>query len=280
MVSLNGNLTNEISSDFFLKNRAFRLGDGFFETVRAIDGKVFNWPSHYMRIKACAEAMNMDLHPVFSEASVQRSLEQLLKAKQIVAGGRLRITFFREGTGGYSSTSNKLGFIAEASGHHINKFLLNDKGLVVAVCNAYPKPKDRFSSFKYMGNSTSILAAQWAQKMNVDDALIINEQGQIIEATSSNIFVVKNNKLYTPGVKSGCVSGTSRLLVLNAALDMGIPVFEADLTPEFILQSEEVFLTNAISGIRWVGGFSSKRYFHKMSGQILDHINQETAVLS
>ena len=73
-IILNGNITLDLQADFFLKNRAFRLGDGFFETVRVTRGKVFGWEAHYARIKACSQEMGIEIHPIFSENYILDSI--------------------------------------------------------------------------------------------------------------------------------------------------------------------------------------------------------------
>lgn len=277
-VSLNGNLVQDLPEDFVLKNRAFRLGDGFFETVRVCNGAIFGWPSHYNRLKSACAALSIELHPVFSEDLMLKSLNKLLHAKGIFNGGRVRLTCFREGKGAYLSTSNRMGFIAEAEVHDHNTFLLNDRGLAIDVYEGVKKHSDSFSAFKIMGNFVSMKAALWANENKLNDALIRNYNDELIEATSSNLFMVRNQALYTPPIKSGCVAGTFRMTVINAALDLRIAVYESTLDVNRLLSADEIFLTNAVSGIQWVGSFKAKRYYHKMSNTLMEYIVQNQTV--
>lgn len=277
---LNGNLHEEISTDFFRKNRAFRLGDGFFETVRVVNGSAHLWPAHYARIKGCAKVLKLEVPAIFSEKFLEESIDNLLVKNEIEGGGRLRFTFFREGEGTYRPTSNRLGFILEVDRMPQRIFQLNDKGISIDVFSELRKDYDAFSAFKMLGNHIYIQASIWAQNNNLNDAFICNPKGNIIEATASNAFIIKNGKIYTPSVADGCVGGVMRMALINAAIRLGIPVYESELSMNDITFADEVFLTNAIQGVSWVGSFRAKRYYHKLSDILLNEINSKETVIN
>lgn len=273
-VIVNGNLHTDLSDDFFLRNRAFRLGDGFFETVRVRNGKPHLWAAHYARALASAAALNLEVPNVFSEAFMLQSIHKLLSQNEIFGGGRLRFTFYREGEGTYRPTSNRMGYLLEVTPVAQHDFQLNDKGLSLNVFSEHRKSPGSLSAYKILGNHLSIQAAIWAQHENLDDALLLNSSGHIIEATSSNVFVVKNGELHTPAVADGCVAGVMRMAVINTAIRSRIPVFESELGVNDITFADEVFLSNSIRGIAWVGSFRNKRYYHKLSDTILQEIKE------
>jgi len=277
-VVLNGNLYPELSPDFFMKNRAFRLGDGFFETLRVIHGSLHQWNAHYARAIACCEALAIDVPNVYSSDFLRNAIYKLLEKNGIKSGGRVRITFFREGEGTYKPETNRLGFVIEAKTLHQREFLVKDKGLSLDIFMDLKKSISRISPFKLLGNQVYIQAAIWAEANNLNDALIINTDNRVIEATSSNVFIVKNGAIHTPGVDSGCVGGVMRMAVINAAVRAGIPVFESEIDRNDITFADEVFLTNAVSGISWVGSFGNKRYYHKLSDRLIEILNRAEAV--
>ena len=277
-VVLNGNLHPELSPEFFLKNRAFRLGDGFFETLRVIHGSVHLWEAHYARIKACCKELEIEIPTVYSSDYIRNSIYKLLEQNGVNSGGRIRITLFREGEGTYRPESNRLGFVIEAKPIHQREFLVKDQGISIDVYTELKKSFSRLSPFKLMGNHVYIQAAVWAQANNLTDALIINDHNRIIEATSSNVFIVKNGAIHTPAVDSGCVGGVMRMAVINAAIRDGIPIFESEIDINDIIFADEVFLTNAVTGISWVGSFRNKRYYHKLSDRLIAKINRAESI--
>ena len=107
------------------------------------------------------------------------------------------------------------------------------------------------------------------------DALVLNHEQRIIESSRSNLFVVSNGVLYTPSLDDGCVGGIMRSVLIRTALDHGIKVYEAALTPQTLLQADELFLTNAVRGIEWVSSYKTKRYFHAMAEKLAAWIQED-----
>lgn len=121
------------------------------------------------------------------------------------------------------------------------------------------------------------MAALYAQEHDLDDVILQNDKFEIIEGTSSNLFIVSNGVLYTPGLDSGCVGGTMRMQLINLAIKNNIRVYESNIAPSNLLVADEVFFSNAISGIRWVASYKTKRYFNSVSQKLVDLLNQQYA---
>jgi branched-chain amino acid aminotransferase len=86
---------------------------------------------------------------------------------------------------------------------------------------------------------------------------------------------VSNGVLYTPSLSDGCLAGTMRMQVINLALKNGLKVYECPILPSNLLVADEVFLTNAVRGITWVGGYRTKRYFNTTARKIVAFLNEE-----
>jgi len=108
----------------------------------------------------------------------------------------------------------------------------------------------------------------------LDTALIQNDRMGIIESTSSNLFLVSNGVLYTPGLDGGATAGIMRAQIINLALASGMKVYECNLTPQNMLIADEVFLTNAVQGIQWVGSYRTKRYFNATIQSLMRDLNR------
>lgn len=277
-IVFNGSYYEELSHDFYINNRALRLGDGFFETIRVIHGRVHMWDAHFARAVACCKTLHLEIPSVFTSDFILSSIYKLLEKNEIMAGGKVRIHFFRDGSGTYTPQTNRMAFLIEAHAIHPREFLVKDQGLSVEVYPEMKKIPSRLSPFKILGNHIYIQAAVWAVANGYHDALVLNHQNHIIEATASNVFVVKNGSIFTPPVSSGCVGGVMRMAVINASIKLGISTFESDLDLDDIIYADEVFLTNAIQGISWVGGFRNKRYYHKLSDRLVHKLNRVESI--
>jgi branched-chain amino acid aminotransferase len=272
-ICYNGRFTEENSSGFPALNRAFRLGDGFFESIRLIEGRPHLWGAHFSRILACAKALNMEVPGHFTSDFFQEKIAVLTERNQFQSGARLRITFFREGEGTYAPKSLRMGFLMEMSPFANNGFHVKEEGIHLGLYTTLSKHIDPLSKFKLLGGHVYIQASIWAEANGYDDALIINDKGYIIEGTASNLFVVRDGELHTPAVHQGCIGGVMRMSVINEAIRQGIPCFESQLDVEDLLRADEVFLSNAVKGLMWVRSFRDKRYYHKMSDKLIAGIN-------
>jgi branched-chain amino acid aminotransferase len=118
------------------------------------------------------------------------------------------------------------------------------------------------------------MAALSAKANGLDDHFLTDLKGQILETSSCNIFIISNGVLYTPGLEEGCLAGTMRMQVINLALANGIKVYECAIMPQNLLAADEVFLTNAIRGINWVGGYRTKRYQNNIARKLVVLLNE------
>ena len=119
------------------------------------------------------------------------------------------------------------------------------------------------------------MAGLYKQQNKLDDVFLLNQNGFLCEAGSSNVFVLYNHHLYTPALSEGCVEGVMRQVVIQMAADLHIPLTEAQINPEILYEADEVFLTNATRGIQSVMGFGVRRYFNEMSKLLLDELNKQ-----
>jgi branched-subunit amino acid aminotransferase/4-amino-4-deoxychorismate lyase len=257
-----------------VSNRGFHYADGFFESIRLVDGSPIFLEDHFSRILDSLKAYRIDRHLNFSLQYLEKEITDLAKKNDIKNGGRVRITFTRKGPGTYLPLENDMEYLIEAYPLTDNMFRLNEKGLNVDLCLEFKKDLHKLAIFKNLDCKLYIQASLFAREKGIDDALIQNYKGGIIEATSSNLFLVSNGVLYTPGLEDGPIAGTMRMQIINLALKNNIKVYECTLNPQNLLAADELFLTNAVQGIRWVGSYRTKRYFNETSVKLCRMLNE------
>ena len=180
--------------------------------------------------------------------------------------------------GTYSPESNEVEFFIEVFPMDTNSFKLNTRGVEVDIYMDLKKEKTPISNYKTKNGLIYVLAAISAKEKGLDDHLISNFSGGILESTAANLFVVSNGVLYTPGLEEGCLAGTMRMQVINLAIKNGIKVYECNILPQNLLVADEIFLTNAIQGVTWVSGYRTKRYFSNTARKIVDLLNEHWGV--
>jgi len=271
-INVDGFLYKEDEKVFTVNNRAFKYGDALFETIRVIDGQPRFLEDHFIRLKKGMQVLKMHSANIsFSELKDQ--IVNLIEKNHIKKGGRVRLTVYRSGDGLYTPENEGKSYVIEAYPIDENKYTLNTNGLSVNIYNDLKRPRNILSQIKTTNSIPHVLIGIYKKEKGLDDCIVLNDQGRIVEALSSNIFLYKNNNLYTPSVEEGCMDGVMRKQVLQIAKEMNINVFEGMVNGSMLLQADELFLTNAISGLKWVVSYRQKRYFNKATKEILERLN-------
>ncbi len=268
-----GEYVNENQATITKDNRAFRFADGFFESMRVMNGKALFVDTHFARIKDTINTLKLKPADNFSVETLISQIQGLLQRNRIDKGGRVRITFYRKSTGFYLPKHDDLGYFIEAEAMLDNEFAMNTTGKLVDIFSDFKKDINKLSVYKTLNCQLYVMAAIHARDKGLDESLIQNSKLAIIESTSSNIFIVSNGVLYTPTLEDGCIAGTMRMNVINLALENKIKVYECTLNPHNLLAADEMFLTNAVRGIEWVVGYRTKRYYNDMGKKMLGLLN-------
>ena len=272
-VNNNGTVLSSDGPTIYANSRAFLYGDGVFESVRIRNGKPINLENHIKRLIEGAKAIKIRPSSFLTAEFFEAKIIELCQKSGITHGGKCRISLDRLSGGTYKPETNETQFFIDVHPLDTNDFQLNPKGLEVDIYMDIKKSKSFLSNFKVKNGLIYVMAALKAQERNLDDLLISNERGGILESSSSNLFVVSNGVLYTPGLEEGCLAGTMRMQIINLALSNGIKVYECTILPQNLLAADEIFLTNAISGIKWVSGYRTKRYFNNNAKKIIALLN-------
>ncbi len=270
----NGEVLKNKGATLAAANRAHLYGDGLFESIRIVNGQPVNLEAHILRMLEGAIALKMRTPSFFSTNFFEEKIKELLKASMIDSGGRVRISLDRLSGGTYRPESNEVSYFIEVYPLEDNQYKLNTRGWEVDLYTSIRKQKNKLSNYKTKNGLLYVMSSIEAQEKDLDDLLITDQKGSILEGSSSNLFVVSNGVLYTPGLDEGCLGGVMRMTLINIALENGIKVYESSIMPQNLLAANEVFLTNAIKGIIWVSGYRSKRYENEMSKRLLTLLNE------
>ncbi|MYX19743.1 aminotransferase class IV [Streptomyces sp. SID8380] len=244
---INGGLRDAEDARVSALDHGITVGDGVFETVKAVDGAPFALSRHLDRLARSAAGLGLP-EPDLDE--VRRACAEVLAAEP-VALGRLRITY----TGGVSPLSSDRGTEAPT--------------LIVAAGAIAPRPdttaavtvpwvrneRGALSGLKTTSYGENVLALARAHEHGASEALFANTVGQLCEGTGSNVFVVLDGTLCTPPLASGCLAGITRALVAEWT-----GAEERDLPLDVLERADEVFLTSTTRDVQAV---------HRVDGRAL-----------
>jgi len=256
-------------------NRSFRYGDGFFETIRMVNGKMPLWELHGDRLLRSLQKMHFQQPEHLTKKYFSEAITAVAGKNGHSACARIRISFFR-GDGGLMEMNDHFP-------HHIIQTWpldtgyaqLNEKGLHIGLFTGAKKVCDEYSSIKHNNCLPYVMAALHAQQQGWDDALVLNPYHRIAEATIANVFIVKNGVVYTPVLEEGCVDGVMRRYMLRQFDIHNMPFSEKGLSVTDLEEADEVFLTNGLYGMRWVERFHEKSYGNEMASFLYNKIIRE-----
>lgn len=244
MLWLNGRLLPESEARIDPADRGLLLGDGVFETMRAVRGAVPLLDRHLARLRAAAAVLELPLPS--GDAVIAQACRELLEANG-QGDAALRLTLTR-GPG-------PRGLLPPA--RPSPTLLLTAFPLAVVprvsraavALEARRNERSPTSRIKALGYLDSLLALREVLALGAEQALMLNGAGRLAGAASANLFLLERAELLTPPLEEGALPGITRALVLELAPEMGVPCREVPLPPERLAAAEAVFTTSSLAGL-------------------------------
>jgi len=257
-ICYNGRFVPATEPIFTADNRSFRYGDGCFETMKVYQSQVLLADLHFERLMTSMNRLHFDLPLHFTKEYFTRLIIELCNKNGVSRLARVRLSVFRSNGGFYEPTDNTPSFVIQCGELSRKIFELNEDGLTVDIFPDARKSSDKLSSIKSNNCLAYVMAAMFARQQMLDEAILLNHQGRVADTTNANIFIVRGQQIITPPLSEGGVCGVMRRYLLKA--DLPFKIEEYPLTIADLEMADEIFLTNAIYGIRWVGLFRDSSY--------------------
>lgn len=271
-INFNGEIHPEDHPVLTIHNRGFRYGDGLFESMRLMKGELKFASLHADRLQKGLKALKFEGYAHIDAYFLKEKIEELARRNKTGPNARARLTVFRDSGGLYSPVSNKPAYALEV--HKIDdSAYTNPKGLITDVFTDLGKSVNSLSNYKTCNSLVFVLAGVFKNQFSLDEVFILNQNGFLCEAMTSNVFVIYDKQIYTPALTEGCIGGVMRTVVIQLAKENDLTVVEAQIDPAILKEADEVFVTNASLGIQWVMGYNKKRYFNETSRFLLDKLN-------
>ena len=249
-IIFNGRIIESAAPCLKATDRGFMLGDGVFESLRAYNGALPFWDLHLERLKRGMIHLGFSLDSLpFDQMKDQT---RALVVKNGLSDAYVRLTVSRGDTisellpGWGEGEPNWVIFTKPLSPR---LQIIQEKGVRAVFSSLkrnHSSPTARFKTANYLD---MILAKREAVLQGADEALLLDEQGHVAEASTSNIFWVRAGTIYTPSLDLPILPGVTRQKVLDVATDLGIPVREGVYDSEDLMGSNEAFLTNSLCEI-------------------------------
>lgn len=269
----NGQVLDSSSLNLDPLNRAFRYGDGVFETIHLHSSKPLFFLQHYRRLIESLEVLQFDLDEQWQPSYFLQPMNQLAHQNGL-QNARIRLYAWRDGDGLYRSSSGRAEFLMTME-EKPTGFSQNPDGIEIDVSLESKSGTLPFECVKSLSAQRYVLAGIEAEKRNLDDVLLTGRSDFVCEASSSSIFAFDDQGLISPPEGDGGVPGVMRRVLIKLAKRQGIPFREQSLTAEDLLQKQELFLSNVMGGIQWVRKFRESTYENKVSTGLMAKLEEQ-----
>lgn len=267
----NGKIFKEGALVIGADNRGIRYGDGLFETIKIINGKLILEDEHFARLWKGMATLQFEIPKHFTPEKLKEEILILVK-KNGYSSARIRLNIFRGDGGLYDAKNHVPNYIIQSWLLPESNGAWNSNGLVAGIYEELRKSCDMLSNVKHNNYLPYVLAALKAKKEKWNDAIIFNTNGRICDSTIANIFLIKDEIISTPHLKEGCVAGVMRKKIIQEISGTDWQLFEKEISFEDLIRADEVFFTNSMYNIRWVQRINDKEYVNTVTQKIYSMI--------
>ena len=224
-------------------DRGLQYGDGLFETMAARDGRIRAFPLHMARLATGCTRLGIPMPaPELLEEESLRVLENL-------GSGVVKLVVTR-GTGARGYRPPREPTVTRVVTASALRATAAGDGIIVRVCETRLGRNARLAGIKHLNRLEQVLAcAEWDDP-GIAEGLMLATDDRVIGATAANIFLVRHGRLYTPEIRDCGVAGVMRQQVLDLAKTLELGVEVGDFALPELRAADEIFLTNALTGIR------------------------------
>ena len=248
-IFIDGNYFPESEAKVSVFDHGLLYGDGIFEGIRFYNGRVFKLEEHLDRLWDSARSICLEI-PLSREEMTEALLETI--RRNGLRDGYIRQVVTR-GVGNLGlnpAQCKKPSVIIIAATIALYPKEVYQKGLTVVTCATRRMSAAALNpavkSLNYLNN---VMARIEANLAGADEALMLNDAGNVAECTADNVFVVKKGQIFTPPIAAGALRGITRAVAFDAAIELGFPMKEADITRHDVFTADECFLTGTAAEV-------------------------------
>ena len=271
MINFNG-ILQDSDTNLLDQNRGFLYGDGVFETLKIVGGKILFFEDHYFRLMAAMRIVRMEIPMNFTLEYLEEQVLSLVEKNKIEQSARARITVYRNNGGLYLPTNNTVSFLIQTSAIENPVYSISEKEYEVDLYKDFYIPKQLLSTLKTTNKMIHVTGSIYAKENDLDNCILQNDSKNVVEALQGNLFMRMGNTLITPPISEGCLNGIMRKQILSfAKKETNLEVVEQVISPFDLQKADELFVTNVIRGIQPITKYRKKE-FEQDTAKVLNTI--------
>jgi len=266
-IHFNGRAQRGHGAAFCALDRGLLYGDGLFETLRSYNGVPFLLDEHVARLNASAAELRLGTE--LDGAAIAGAIGELLELNGL-GDAYIRITLTRGPHTGRlelePAEQPSLIIVAQPLRPlPLSRYDPGSSAVISSIRQNADSPLPRHKTLNYLNN---LLAKTEARDRGADEALLLNTRGEVAEAASSNLFLVRDGRLITPSLDSNILAGVTRAEVLRLAAEAGIGAEERIVRPDELSSADEAFLTNSLAELVPVRAIEGRPVGHGVPGEL------------
>jgi branched-chain amino acid aminotransferase len=261
-LNINSEIIESGKAALSTNNRAFKYGDAVFDTLKSYKNNIFFIEDHYFRLMSSMRMLRMEIPGNFTMEFYSEQIKRTLEANDVDAYGRIRFTVFRKDGGLFNPKSHKTEFVVEAS----QLETVRKETYTIELFKDFYTGSGQLSNIKTNNRILNVVAGIFADENGYDNCILLNERKNVAEMINANIFMVKDGIITTPPLSEGCINGIIRKNIISYLRDTKIfKIEESVIAPIELLQADEIFITNSVTGIQNVTKYRKRNYGNKVS---------------
>jgi len=246
---INGELLERDQAKISVLDHGLLYGDGVFEGIRAYNGTIFQCDAHLERLYESARTIDLPL--AMAKEELAEAMYETLRANDI-RDGYIRLLVTRGigtlGLNPFECSGGSIIIIADQIALYPPEMYQNGLEVIIAE-HVRISPNMLPPAVKSMNYLNNILANIEATKAGAGEAIMLNAEGEVAEATGDNIFLVRDGAVSTPPPEAGILVGVTRKVVCGLCEGLGIELRERRIAVEELFQADEIFLTGTAAEV-------------------------------
>ena len=279
MINFNGQLVAEDSKYLNHNNRGLLYGDALFESIRIVNNHIYFLEDHYLRLMSSMRILRMEIPMDFTMEFMEEEILRTIAASETSKASRVRFTVFRNNGGLYAPKTNTISYVIQAKSLNELFYMLGNGTYEVELFKDFYIAKNLLSNLKTTNRILNVVGSVFAKENDYDNCLLLSQDKQVVEALNGNIFLVSGNTIKTPPLEDGCLDGILRkkLIEIISKLD-NYQILEESISPFELQKADELFITNAISGIIPITKYRKKEFSKKVSQDFIGKLNMAARI--
>ncbi|MBT6449006.1 MAG: aminotransferase class IV [Flavobacteriaceae bacterium] len=274
MINYNGNFKDQPLDHF--NNRGFLFGDSVFETIKVIDNKIIYWEEHYLRLMSSMRILRIQIPSLYTPDFFENEIRKTNLKIDSFFNGRVRLTIFRTKGEVYRPDSNEPIFVINSKKTDQKLFNVNLQSYKVDLFKDYLIQSNLISNLKTNNRVVNVIGSIYAKENDLENCILLNDQKFVAQFLNGNIFIVKDSLVKTPTISSGCLNGVMRNKIIELINKLpNLEIEEKNFSPYELISSDEIWVSNSISGIIPVTEYRKKLFSNKVAITILNYLNKQ-----